>query len=464
LSVLGCGAFISVRDVLMIEDEYIRQRSKSQTLYEKALRVFPSGITHDIRYLLPFPIYISEARGSRKWDIDGNEYVDFAMGHGALLLGHGREEVISAAREALSLGTHFGGSSDLEIRWGEIVKRLIPSAERVKFTSSGTEASLLALRLARAFSGKNKIIKFQGHFHGWHDYLIKSERPPWEINIPGVPEEVSKTVVAVPADLSVLEKVLTNDADIGGVIIEPSGGSWGKVPVTEGFLHALRELTNKHHVTLIFDEVVTGFRWAPGGAQGLYGIIPDLTTLAKILAGGFPGGAVVGKKEIMGLLKFSGDDEKDQKNKIRHQGTFNANPISAAAGIACLEIVSTGEAQKKAAVRAGEVRKALNEVMKAYEVEGCVYGDSSVFHLTLGTAPNFTSGDVRNPILAPEVLKMGMEKNLARLFQLSMLSQGVDLFHLGGLVSSAHSERDVEKTVYAFEITVQRLRKEGFLK
>jgi glutamate-1-semialdehyde 2,1-aminomutase len=449
----------------MIEDEYIKQRPKSKALYEKAKGVFPSGVTHDIRYLLPFPTYIREAKGSRKWDVDGNEYVDFAMGHGALLLGHGREEVIGAARDALSSGTHYGGSSELEVRWGEVVKRLVPSAERVKFVSSGTEATLLAIRLARAFTGRSKIVKFYGHFHGWHDYLIRGERPPWELNPVGVPDGVLKTVVAIPYDLSLLEGILTDDGDIAGVIIEPTGGSWGKVPVPDGFLVGLRELTERHGVVLIFDEVVTGFRWSPGGAQGLYGITPDLTTLAKILAGGFPGGAVVGKEEVMGMLEFREDEEKTGKNKIRHQGTFNANPVSAAAGIACLNIVSTGEPQKEAANRAGEIRKALNDVIKAYGVEGCVYGDSSVFHVTLGARPgDFRGGEVRSPLLPPEVLKTGAERELARLFQISMLLGGVDLFHLGGLVSSAHTDEDVEKTVMAFESTVKRLRNEGVLK
>src|ERR1700757_698995 len=165
----------------MIEDKYVEQRPKSKTLYGRALSIFPSGITHDIRYLLPFPIYISKAEGSKKWDIDGNEYVDFAMGHGALLLGHGREEVINAAKDVILKGTHYGASSEMEIKWGEIVKNLIPSAEKIRFTSSGTEATLLALRLARAYTGRSKIIKFYGHFHGWHDYLAVGERPPWEL-------------------------------------------------------------------------------------------------------------------------------------------------------------------------------------------------------------------------------------------------------------------------------------------
>jgi glutamate-1-semialdehyde 2,1-aminomutase len=449
----------------MIEELYIKQRPKSKALYERAVNIFPSGVTHDTRFLLPFPTYITRAKGSRKWDVDGNEYLDFAMGHGALLLGHGREEVINAVSEAVLKGTHYGGSSELEIRWGEMVKKLVPSAERVKFTSSGTEATLLALRLARAYTGKSKIIKFHGHFHGWQDYLAVGERPPWEVPPVGIPDEVLRTVIVLPCDLSLIERALKNDKGIAGMIIEPTGGSWAKVPIPDGFLEKLRELTKMYDVLLIFDEVVTGFRWSLGGAQGFYGVMPDLTTLAKILAGGFPGGAVAGRKGVLESLEFNADEERNRKKKIRHQGTFNANPVSAAAGIACLDIVSTGEPQKEASNRASDIRKALNEIVKAYEVKGCVYGDSSVFHVTLGIAPrNFTGGDIRHPMLPPEVLKIGMEKNLARLFQLSMLVEGVDIFHLGGLVSSAHTDEDVERTVKAFEVTIQRLRKEGVLK
>ncbi|MER3446720.1 MAG: aspartate aminotransferase family protein [Candidatus Dadabacteria bacterium] len=449
----------------MIEEKYIEKRSRSRALFERARHIFPSGITHDIRYLLPFPIYVSKAEGSRKWDVDGNEYVDFAMGHGALLLGHGREEVISAVRDVISKGTHYGGSSEIEIKWGEIVKGLIPSAEKVRFTSSGTEATLLSLRLARAYTGRNKIIKFQGHFHGWHDYLSLGERPPWESKPAGVPDSVLSTIIVLPYDLSILDNVLATDKDIAGVIIEPTGGSWAKVPIPDGFLEKLRDLTKRYGVILIFDEVVTGFRWSPGGVQGLYKIVPDVTTLAKILAGGFPGGAVVGKREILELIEFSGDEDKDRKRKVRHNGTFNANPVSASAGIACLNITKTGKPQKEAADRASEIRRALNDVIKTFRVMGCVYGDSSVFHIVLGAEPeNFIGGDIRNPMLSTDILKTGAEKNLARLFQLSMLLEGVDIFHLGGLVSSAHTDEDIEKTVKAFEVTIERLKKGGGLK
>jgi glutamate-1-semialdehyde 2,1-aminomutase len=449
----------------MIEKKYIEQRPKSKALYEKAREIFPSGITHDIRYLIPFPVYVSMAQGSRKWDVDGNEYVDFAMGHGSLLLGHGRKEVLSAVSDVISKGTHYGGSSELEIKWGEIVKNLIPSAEKVRFTSSGTEATLLSLRLARAYTGRSKIIKFYGHFHGWHDYLAVGERPPWGLKPAGVPDEVLSTMIALPSDLSILDNVLATIKDIAGVIIEPTGGSWAKVPLPYGFLQKLKKLTRKYDAVLIFDEVVTGFRWSPGGAQGLYEIIPDLTTLAKILAGGFPGGAVVGKREILELIEFSGDEERDRKRKIKHNGTFNANPVSSSAGIACLEIAQTGEPQKEAAGRAAEIRKSLNGVIKAFRVAGCVYGDSSVFHIVLGVTPeNFSGKDIKSPMLSPEVLKTGAEKKLARLFQLSMLIEGIDIFHLGGLVSSAHTDEDIEKTIKAFEVTVNRLKKVGGLK
>lgn len=449
----------------MIEEKYVKQRPKSKALYREALNTFPSGITHDTRFLLPFPTYIKGAKGSRKWDVDGNEYVDFAMGHGALLLGHGRAEVINAVRDSISHGTHYGGSSEIEMKWGNMVKKLIPSAERVRFTSSGTEATLLALRLARAYTGKTKVIKFQGHFHGWHDYVALGERPPWEINPSGIPYEVVKTVVVIPCDLTILEELLAKDSNIAGVILEPTGGSWGKVPTPDGLLENLREITRRYGVLLIFDEVVTGFRWSKGGAQALYGVIPDLTTLAKILAGGFPGGAVAGKREILETLEFSGDEERDKRTKIRHPGTFNANPVSAAAGVACLEIVSTGSPQESAANRAGEIRRAMNEVIKAHSVSGCVYGDSSVFHIILGATPqNYTGNDIRNPFIPPEILKMGGDKNLTRLLQLSMLVEGVDLFHLGGLVSSAHTNEDVEKTIKAFEVAISRLKKEGVLK
>ena len=436
-------------------------RPKSKALYERALKLFPSGVTHDTRHLVPFPIYVNEAKGSRKWDVDGNEYIDYAMGHGALLLGHGREEIVKAVRETLVKGTHYGASSELEVKWAELVKKLVPCAERVKFTNSGTEATLLALRLARLYTKRDKIIKFQGHFHGWQDYMAVGEKPPWDLPPPGVPEGVVNTVVVLPCDLAKVEAALSG-RDIAAVILEPTGGSWAKMPLPEDFLKELRGLTKKHDTLLIFDEVVTGFRWSPGGAQGFYGVEPDITTLAKILAGGLPGGAVVGREEILKLLEFKKDKGRNRRNKIAHHGTFNANPLSAAAGIACLEIVKSGEPQGEASERTSRLRKSLNGVINRLEVKGCVYGESSVFHILLGASPpGGIKEDIRNPGLSVEVLKMGVDPQINRLFQLSMLIEGVDIFHMGGLLSSVHTDEDIEKTKEAFRRTIGRLRGEG---
>ena len=219
------------------------------------------------------------------------------------------------------------------MRWAEEVSRLVPSAEQVKFTGSGTESTLLAIRVARPFTSRSTVLKLEGHFHGWHDYLLKGERPPFEASSsPGIPPEVLATVAVVPSDdLGMLEERLTQ-GDVAALILEPSGGSWATIPLIEGYLQAARDLTTKYGVVLIFDEVITGFRWAPGGAQQRYGVTPDLTTMAKIVAGGMPGGAVAGRREIMEMLAFKDEPGWNATKKVRHQGTYNASPLVSAAG------------------------------------------------------------------------------------------------------------------------------------
>src|SRR5215208_3618097 len=291
---------------------------------QRAADLFPSGITHDSRYIEPYGLYVTRAKGPRKWDVDGRCYVDYFGGHGALLLGHCHPEVMAAVHAQLERGTHFGASHELEIEWAERVKALIPTAERVRFTSSGTEATLMAVRLARAFTGKSKLIRFNYHFHGWHDHMTSGHTNHFD----GTPTT------------GVL-------GEVAAAIIEPTGANGGKLPIDPNFLHALRRLTAEHSVLLIFDEVVTGFRVSPGGAQAAYGIRPDLTTLAKILAGGLPGGAVAGRKDILDLLDFQ-VTKGAGKEKIAHPGTFNANPLSASAGIAALRVVAETDACERA--------------------------------------------------------------------------------------------------------------------
>src|SRR5262249_5680760 len=220
--------------------------------------------------------------------------------------------------------THPGACHELEIAWGQWVQRLVPSAEKVRFVSSGTEATLMALRLARIATGRPRVLKFAGHFHGWHDFVIPAADPPYDGTVPGVPAEVAAdTVVVPPNDEAAVERALSSDRSIGCVILEPTGGHFGAVPIGGDFLRALRDLTRRHNCLLIFDEVISGFRVSPGGAQTLYNVTPDLTTLAKVLAGGLPGGCVAGRGDLLAAIEF-----RPGKPKMKHPGTFNANPLS----------------------------------------------------------------------------------------------------------------------------------------
>ena len=321
----------------------------SAALAAEARELLPSGIVHDARHLEPYGIYVVRAEGSRKWDQDGNEYVDYAGGHGALLLGHGRPEVLAAIQEALPEGTHPGANHEREVRWAQIVRELVPCAERVRFTSSGTEATHMALRLARARTGKHKIVRFKGHFHGWHDHMTSGYTSHFDgAPTAGVlPDLAAQVILLPPGDREATRAAFEADDDIAAAILEPTGGSFGLVPHTPEFLGFLRELTAKHGVVLIFDEVITGFRVSPGGAQAYFGVTPDMSTHAKIVAGGLPGGAVAGRKELLDDLDFYATRESGRE-KIFHPGTFNANPVSAAAGTAALTIVRDSDACERA--------------------------------------------------------------------------------------------------------------------
>ena len=281
-----------------IEAAYREHTRRSAALAREAQELFPSGITHDGRRLNPYTIYVDRAEGPRKWDVDGNEYVDYFGGHGALLLGHHHSEIDRAVAGALARGTHFGASHEGEVRWAQAVKALVPSTERVRFTASGTEATHLALRVARAATGRRKVVRFRTHFHGWHDHMAHGFASHFDgTPTPGVLEGVAGSVILLdPDDESAMRETFAQDPDIAAVILEPTGASFGLVPVRPSFLEALREASEAAGAVLVFDEVVTGFRVSPGGAQGEFGILPDLSTFAKILAGGLPGGALGGAR------------------------------------------------------------------------------------------------------------------------------------------------------------------------
>ena len=445
-------------------EEYRARTPTSARLAERARRVFPSGVTHDGRYLEPYPIYVDRAAGSRKWDVDGHEYVDYAGGHGALLLGHCHPQVVAAVEQQLARGTHYGACHELEIRWGELVQQLVPSAERVRFTSSGTEATLLAVRLARAYNGRKKILRFLGHFHGWHDHMAFGVTSHFDGSpTPGVLPAVAEDVLlAPPGDIAATARLLER-GDVAAVIIEPTGASWGQVPVAPEFLAELRKLTRELDVVLIFDEVISGFRCSPGGAQAVYGITPELTTLAKIVAGGLPGGALVGRAEIMEALDFAASQAAG-RDKVPHQGTFNANPLSAAAGIATLQIVASTDVCQRANDYAARLRDALSAVVRYEGLPWVVYGTFSSFHIFLNpqrldvTAEEIPAGrlDYRDIKSVP--------RSLVTNLRLGMLLAGVELFSWpGGPTSAVHSETDLERTSEALRQTVRRLRDEGLV-
>lgn len=446
-----------------IEQEFIEEHRGSLERFKRATAAIPGGITHDVRHMKPFPLYVNEASGSKKYDVDGHEIIDYAMGHGALLLGHCHPKIVDAVSGQLQRGTHYGASHEVEIGWGERVRRLVPSVDQVEFTSSGTEATLLAMRLARAYTGREKVLKFAGHFHGWQDYAVPGEKVPFDRpTSPGIPQAVFDSVVVAPVnDLAFVDQQLAG-GEIAGVILEPSGASWAAIPVPDGFLQELREFTARHNVVLIFDEVISGFRWAPGGKQEAAGVIPDLTTMAKILAGGLPGGAVGGRAEIMALLAFRDEPGWNQTKKVAHPGTYNANPLSAAAGITCLDIIADGSVQAQADAAAAALRTGFNQVLRRHGVPGFAWGESSIFHLMLRHSCANQEADIRIPQgIAPEILKSGVTGALSTALHQGMLLNGVDLFHGGGLVSVTHSPDDVEKTVHALDVTIGRMLKEG---
>jgi glutamate-1-semialdehyde 2,1-aminomutase len=447
-----------------LADRYTAEFAGSKQRFEQAKGLFPCGVTHDARMMDPFPVYVTHAAGAHKWDVDGHKLTDYFVGHGSHLLGHCPDDVVKAVQEQMARGTHYGSCHDWEIEWGQLVRKLVPSAERVRFTGSGTEATLMALRLSRLYTGRSKFLKFHGHFHGWHDYVTVSADYPYDApGVPGVPEGVSRHCVAVPPnDLNRVEDALKADADIGAVILEPTGGHWGTVPMRGEFLKGLREVCSRQNRLLIFDEVITGFRVAPGGAQAFYGVTPDLTSMAKILAGGLPGGCCAGRADILAFI-----EPRPGKPKMKHPGTYNANPLSASAGIATLKRVATGEPCDRANVAATRLRNKLNGLFEARDWPWMAYGDFSMVRVVpnyRGERPSTSAGI--NDGLIPfdnDVNKLDGPKNMKQFYGLrqAMLLHGVDWWGFAGMTSCEHRDDVIDHTVGAFEASIEMLSAEG---
>jgi glutamate-1-semialdehyde 2,1-aminomutase len=447
----------------MIEDLYRARTPGSAALYARACRVLPAGLTHDSRATSPYPIYAGRAAGARKWDVDGNEYVDYFGGHGALLCGHAHAPLVEAVQRQVGLGTHWGASHELEVQWAELVQRLVPSAERVRFTASGTEATQLALRLARAYTGKSKILRFVGHFHGWHDAVAPGAMSHYDGSIPaGIPAAVVGESIVLSADGPgpALDALASRD-DIAAVLIEPSGASWGQVPLPPGFLAALRAATKACAVPLIFDEVITGFRWSRGGAQARYGIVPDLTVLAKILAGGLPGGAVAGAAEVLDQIDPAAAKAAGRE-KIGHQGTFNANPLCAVAGVTMLSLVEESDVCERAERTAEELRAGMRRVLVEEGLPWGVFGEASVFVIFPNPARLAIDPASFDPLkLGFKGLKGGRDPQLNNKLRIALLAHGVDIAGgPGGFVSAAHGPREIAHTLEAWRATVRAMKRE----
>jgi glutamate-1-semialdehyde 2,1-aminomutase len=445
---------------------YRERTQKSAELAATARQTFPSGITHDSRHTDPYGIYVDHAKGSRKWDVDGNEYVDYFGGHGALILGHNYPGIIEATHAQLDKGTHFGAGHPAEVEWGGLVRQMVPCAERVRFTSSGTEANLMAFRLARAFTKKPKLVRFICHFHGWQDHVaFGAKGGVTDGPVPGVLDGIIENVILIePGNEQLIRETLSSRDDIAGVILEPTGASFGGVPVTRDFVAALRDATTENGVLLMFDEVVTGFRVSPGGAQAYYGITPDLTSLAKILSGGLPGGAVCGRADILELLDFEVAEEKGFE-KIGHQGTYNANPMSAVAGIAALTEIRDSDACERASANGAKIRARINDVFTEENIPWAAFGDHSAWFVY--TNPEGRDIDPKNfdgYAQSFEHMRDSGNHPATGKLRIAMLVNGVDITSKpGGTVMAAHTDEDIERTAEAMRQSVRMLRDEGDL-
>lgn len=427
----------------------------SQSLSTRAKAVMPGGVTHELRYRAPYPIYIDRALGAEKWDVEGKRYIDFKLGAASQLLGNSNPEVMAAITAQLAKTPYCGDCNELEVEWAEWIQRLFPSAELVRFTGSGTESTMLALRLARAYSGKDKVLRIDGHFHGWHDMLLKGSKPGFD-GAPslGVPQAITDLTVVAPPNLSVISTLLAKDAEIGTIFVEASGANYGSVPLPDGFLQGIRDIANQLGKVLTFDEVITGFRWSPGGRQALDGVTPDLTTLAKVATGGLPGGVLCGKRDIMEWL----DPSKSQNGfapAVSHKGTFNGAPLVAAGAIAAMKLLSTGDAQRQADAMAARLREGINNVFAKQGMAALAYGDSSTCHLYFGgrSIDGLDAAAIRT---VPPVLVNGLRSGL--------LARGVDFMSFTSCVtSSAHTPVLVDEALEIFEETVVEMIKNGVI-
>ncbi|MFA7743745.1 glutamate-1-semialdehyde 2,1-aminomutase [Salinicoccus roseus] len=421
---------------------------KSEALYEKAKELMPGGVNSPVRAFNSVgmnPVFIDRAKDARTYDVDGNEYIDYVLSFGPLILGHSDEKVVVALTAAAQKGTSFGAPTALENELAELVIDRVPSVEMLRMVSSGTEATLAALRLARGFTGKNKILKFEGCYHGHSDsLLIKAGSGVATLGLPdspGVPEGTAANTITVPYndEESLSEAFDKFGEDIAAVIMEPVAGNMGVVPPKEGFLKFVREITEQNDTLLIFDEVMTGFRVNYNSAQGHYGITPDLTCLGKVIGGGLPVGAYGGRRDIMERIAPVGD--------IYQAGTLSGNPLAMTAGLETLKQL-TPESYEHFNKLGDMLEVGLKEIFseKGYPITVNRAGSMIGFFLTEGPVVDFDSANTSD---------LELFKNLYQ----ELLKEGVYLppsqFE-GMFLSTKHTEEDIRKTLDAFRNALDR--------
>jgi glutamate-1-semialdehyde 2,1-aminomutase len=420
----------------------MKEHSKSQMLYDESIKFIPGGVNSPVRAFKAVggnPLFIQSGNGSKIYDVDGNEYIDYVCSWGPLILGHSHPKIISAITEQALKGTSYGAPTELELRLAKIVVDAFPSIQMVRMVNSGTEATMSAIRLARGFTNRGKIVKFEGCYHGHGDsFLIKAGSGALTLGVPtspGVPSEIAEmTIVAKYNDLDGLNKIFEIEGEnIAAVIVEPIAGNVGLIPPKDGYLEGLRELTKKNGSLLVFDEVITGFRVAYGGVQTLYDIEPDLTCLGKIIGGGLPVGAYGGKREIMEYMAPVGP--------VYQAGTLSGNPLAMAAGIAALEELQTGDVYSKLEEKASRLANGLRQ---SADEAGAVVSFNRVGSMFCGF---FTDKKVVDYDTATS-----SDTEKYAVFFKEMQEQGIYIapsqFETS-FISLAHTNEDIDKTIEA---------------